>query len=661
MEYNREYWEPRIATKPNRFRKLNESNDYVELINEPEAISQAGTAFTAARMNNIEAGIEGVVAEVNEIQGVLDLTDEVPTFAGNASTATAPLYQWRKVEDDLYRYAEGESPTVTYYWYKVCKITTAMTFELELISDNNHPQRASYRLSVSAYSPSSAYTVALFNLGQAVAAEAKLAVAIDADGYLYIQTNAVWWCSLHVTLLYSVSSNFSITMDKLGYAPFGSASGFTPVKIITQTGGFRVANGVVTDEYSPIINTNIIGNLTGNSDTATKLATARKINGVSFDGSKDITVADSTKAPLASPAFTGSPTINGETVWHSGNDPFPNRAQGRNSIMLSDSRGQGSKAANTYLMGAHFEFAANSDIGQPDWNLYSVVLTLQPWMDGSGGGTSQLAFTQSGNIYKRYSADRTNWGEWAKIWNSGNDGSGSGLDADLLDGQHGSYYAPLESPALTGTPTAPTPATGTNNTQIATTAFVKNQGYEPNRGTGAYSTALGNHSEASGTNSTALGTNSEASGDYSTALGESSEASGNGSTALGENSKASVYYSTALGANSNASGDNSLALGAGAVATRDYQITIGTKFVYLRFPSNTTEATVYTALSPWINPTIGCNQGAMGSFGMNIINRLHRSDSVTIGLYNIGTNLKSIRSGNTTPIGQDFAICTVMY
>lgn len=34
-------------------------------------------------------------------------------------------------------------------------------------------------------------------------------------------------------------------------------------------------------------------------------------------------------------------------------------------------------------------------------------------------------------------------------------------------------YAPLASPALTGTPTAPTAAGGTNNTQIATTAFVQ--------------------------------------------------------------------------------------------------------------------------------------------------------------------------------------------
>ena len=64
MEYTREYWKPRIATNPNRFRKLNETTDYVELINEPEAISQSGTAITADRLNNIEAGIEGAVASL---------------------------------------------------------------------------------------------------------------------------------------------------------------------------------------------------------------------------------------------------------------------------------------------------------------------------------------------------------------------------------------------------------------------------------------------------------------------------------------------------------------------------------------------------------------------------------------------------------------------
>jgi hypothetical protein len=43
--------------------------------------------------------------------------------------------------------------------------------------------------------------------------------------------------------------------------------------------------------------------------------------------------------------------------------------------------------------------------------------------------------------------------------------------------------APLASPAFTGIPTGPTAATATNSTQLATTAFVKAQGYTNNTGT----------------------------------------------------------------------------------------------------------------------------------------------------------------------------------
>lgn len=49
------------------------------------------------------------------------------------------------------------------------------------------------------------------------------------------------------------------------------------------------------------------------------------------------------------------------------------------------------------------------------------------------------------------------------------------LNADLLDGQNGSYYASINSPTFTGTPTAPTATTGTNTTQIATTSFVRGE------------------------------------------------------------------------------------------------------------------------------------------------------------------------------------------
>jgi len=40
-------------------------------------------------------------------------------------------------------------------------------------------------------------------------------------------------------------------------------------------------------------------------------------------------------------------------------------------------------------------------------------------------------------------------------------------------------YAPLASPALTGNPTAPTPPSADNDTSIATTAYVKSQGFAP--------------------------------------------------------------------------------------------------------------------------------------------------------------------------------------
>jgi hypothetical protein len=46
------------------------------------------------------------------------------------------------------------------------------------------------------------------------------------------------------------------------------------------------------------------------------------------------------------------------------------------------------------------------------------------------------------------------------------------IDAKLASATAASTYAPLASPALTGVPTAPTAAAGTNTTQVATTAFV---------------------------------------------------------------------------------------------------------------------------------------------------------------------------------------------
>ncbi len=68
--------------------------------------------------------------------------------------------------------------------------------------------------------------------------------------------------------------------------------------------------------------------------------------------------------------------------------------------------------------------------------------------------------------------------------------------------------APLASPAFTGTPTAPTPTTSDNSTNVATTAFVKAQGYA----TGS-SLVSGNYPKATG--SSALADSGVAAGPYS--------------------------------------------------------------------------------------------------------------------------------------------------
>ena len=51
--------------------------------------------------------------------------------------------------------------------------------------------------------------------------------------------------------------------------------------------------------------------------------------------------------------------------------------------------------------------------------------------------------------------------------------TGESLQTHLAASDPHSQYAPKNSPALTGTPTAPTAASGSNDTQLATTAFVK--------------------------------------------------------------------------------------------------------------------------------------------------------------------------------------------
>lgn len=92
---------------------------------------------------------------------------------------------------------------------------------------------------------------------------------------------------------------------------------------------------------------------------------------------------------------------------------------------------------STYTAAIQADFKANTADSLADGGTYHGVLSWRSYGTGtdfSGGQMIQLAYTDNGNLYTRTSSTATAWNSWSKIWSSTNDGSGSGLDADLLDG-----------------------------------------------------------------------------------------------------------------------------------------------------------------------------------------------------------------------------------
>jgi len=69
----------------------------------------------------------------------------------------------------------------------------------------------------------------------------------------------------------------------------------------------------------------------------------------------------------------------------------------------------------------------------------------------NNGYNTQIACSLDGYhfMWIRFSAAGT-WSSWYKIYHADNDGSGSGLDADLVDGQHASVFVPTSRQIIAG-------------------------------------------------------------------------------------------------------------------------------------------------------------------------------------------------------------------
>ena len=88
---------------------------------------------------------------------------------------------------------------------------------------------------------------------------------------------------------------------------------------------------------------NIVGNISGNSATATKLATARTINGMSFDGSENISVGLDSQSSLITTSFTLNSTHKNKLLVCAG--PFtitlPNTAIKSGDLFIISNAGTG--------------------------------------------------------------------------------------------------------------------------------------------------------------------------------------------------------------------------------------------------------------------------------------------------------------------------------
>ena len=76
------------------------------------------------------------------------------------------------------------------------------------------------------------------------------------------------------------------------------------------SGNFSGATITADTRFLGDLTGDVIGDLTGNADTTTKLQTARNINGVAFDGTAAITIYDATKVLKAGDTMSGNLTLN---------------------------------------------------------------------------------------------------------------------------------------------------------------------------------------------------------------------------------------------------------------------------------------------------------------------------------------------------------------
>lgn len=184
-------------------------------------------------------------------------SDTLGTVLNRGNSATTDINfnnkDWYNagVQKTAYDYNTNQNPATQYWWYKITPPASNASdrYFIAVEGDVNYPRgRGNYILDVSNYNNGTSYNVSLTNLGSTNNSDGHLlAVAIDGNGNVYVQANAAWTSYLRF-IRHGAATTQAYT--QVGKAAFGTASGFTPLKMIKDAGCIRLNAGSIDNTAS---------------------------------------------------------------------------------------------------------------------------------------------------------------------------------------------------------------------------------------------------------------------------------------------------------------------------------------------------------------------------------------------------------------------------
>lgn len=174
-------------------------------------------------------------------------------------------------------------------------------------------------------------------------------------------------------------------------------------------------------------------NMNGNASTATALQTARTINGVSFDGTKDITIS---AAPTA----------------HNHDDLYKRKTE---DYRITPKVLTGGQDLNSLYISGYYvsdsDSNANTIINRPPGSTgFSLEVRTIYGTESATGRTIQTATIRSTNtVYIRSKSETGEWTSWTKQWDETSLTFGTGSE-QMARGNHTHNYLALTGGNLTG-------------------------------------------------------------------------------------------------------------------------------------------------------------------------------------------------------------------